>query len=534
MLVSVYGNGGGITRRFKVRFVPSGEQVVVNEGVLISDAAREAGVVIKLPCNGSGRCGRCYVNISKMDGSCYVKTLACQTPVEGDTDVRVSLDEGEVIACADHRRIKVDDLSPIVRSKTSSYGLAVDIGTTTVAVSVMDLNNGSEVYGAAGYNTQGMRGDDVLSRIEYAQDGGTEELRKLVIDTINDLIHTFGEDTKDIVAAYISGNTVMTHLFLGIDPSPIRRHPYEPVVREKEISGKESGLDIREDARVICMPSPAAYVGGDVTSDLINSGMDLSDELSLLIDVGTNGEVALGDKDVMMICSSSAGPAFEGGKMTSGMMARPGAIDSFRINDKGEFEYTVITGTEPKGICGSGLIDILAHLSLNGLIDKKGKFTDKAVTGTIDGNKVLTIAKGVHISEDDIRNAVMTKAAIYSAASSMVRGLGVSMDDIGRIYIAGGFGNFINAENAISIGLFPDIPRERFTYLGNASLAGAKQALLSASARSRISELFKRMTYVDLGSDPTFSDEYMSSLFIPHTDMSRFPTYAKRVRNGGL
>jgi uncharacterized 2Fe-2S/4Fe-4S cluster protein (DUF4445 family) len=275
------------------------------------------------------------------------------------------------------------------------------------------------------------------------------------------------------------------------------------------------------------MPSPAAYVGGDVISDIIDSGMDADDELALLIDVGTNGEAALGNKDVMLVCSSSAGPAFEGGKMTSGMMARPGAIDSFKIAADGRFGYTVIGGNAPKGICGSGLIDILAQLFLNGFIDKKGKFTDKAVVRDDGGRKLLTIANGVYISEDDIRNAVMTKAAIYSASSSLIKVLGVSMRDIGKIYIAGGFGNFIDLESAIAIGMLPDVPRDRFIYLGNASLAGAKHALLSSSVRRRISEVFKKATYVDLGSDPTFSDEYMSALFIPHTDSSQFPTYMK-------
>jgi uncharacterized 2Fe-2S/4Fe-4S cluster protein (DUF4445 family) len=274
------------------------------------------------------------------------------------------------------------------------------------------------------------------------------------------------------------------------------------------------------------MPSPAAYVGGDVTSDIINAGMDSNDELSLLIDVGTNGEVALGNKDMMLVCSSSAGPSFEGGKMTSGMMARPGAIDSFRIKDN-KFEFTVIAGSEPKGICGSGLIDILAQLFINGHIDKKGKFTAKARTKTVDGRELLTITDGVYISEDDIRNAVLTKAAIYSASAALIKGLGADINDIRNVYIAGGFGNFINTESAIAIGMLPDIPRERFVYLGNASLAGAKHALLSSSVRSRISKVFEKMTYVDLSSDPTFSDEYMSALFIPHTDASRFPSYTK-------
>ena len=501
-------------------------QAYADSGTLISDIARAADVMIRLPCSGNGRCGRCNVSVSKKDGTPQM-ALACQTRIDSDINVTIPPDGGDVIASNDHRKLRLDDVTPLVTSKAMDcYGLAVDIGTTTVAVSVMDMRGGTEIYKAAGYNTQGTRGDDILSRMEYAYEGGTEELRGLVVKAINDLIEPFEGDTDNILAAYISGNTVMMHLFLGTDPSPMRRPPYEPVVKEKEITGEESGLNINEDARVVCMPSPAAYVGGDVMSDVVNSDMDAVEEMSLLIDVGTNGEVALGNKDVMMVCSSSAGPAFEGGKMTSGMMAKPGAIDSFKIVN-GKFEFTVIGGRDPKGICGSGLIDLLAQLFLNGLIDKKGRFTDKASVTTVNGTRLLTITEGVFISEDDIRTAVMTKAAIYSAASSLVKGLGIGMSDVAKIYIAGGFGNFINTESAIAIGMLPDIPRKRFVYLGNASLAGAKQALLSSSARARLSAVFKRTTYVDLSSDPMFSDEYMSALFIPHTDAARFPSYLK-------
>jgi uncharacterized 2Fe-2S/4Fe-4S cluster protein (DUF4445 family) len=486
--------------------------------MLVSDAAKAAGVMMKLPCNSSGRCGRCGVMITAKNGK-HEQVLACQTPINSDMIVTVP-SVNEIIASDDHKEIRISDLDPIVSSDKNNYGLAVDIGTTTIALSLIDMCNGTEMYRVSGYNGQGIRGDDVLSRMEYSADGGTEELKGLVTDSVNILI---GKEFP-VNAVYISGNTVMTHLFLGIDPSPMRTPPYQPIVTEAEITGKESGLDVKEDARVLFMPSPVAYVGGDVVSGIVNSELDTGDELSLLIDIGTNGEVALGNRDIMLVCSSSAGPAFEGGT-GSGMIAGPGAIDSFKIDDNGEFVFTVISGSKPKGICGSGFIDILAQLFLNGHIDKKGRFTDKAETETADGKKILRIAGDVHITENDIHDALMTKAAIYSASETLIRGLGVIMDDIGKIYIAGGFGNFINLDNAITMGMFPDVPRERFICLGNASLAGAKQALLSSSVRSRISNVFGRITYIDLGSEPVFSDEYMSALFFPHTDISRFPSY---------
>lgn len=494
-----------------VRFLPDDKVAEVPEGTMISDAAVKAGVEIRLPCGGRGRCGRCIVLVDNE------RVLSCQTAVYDGMVVKVPRkDVGKVIAATD-RKSKVDELSPI----SDGYGLAVDIGTTTIAISVLDMSNGDEVYSASGANAQRSRGEDVLARIQYAEEGGTNELRLLVIDSINRLLSGFKDRTK-IKSAYIAGNTAMTHLFLGIDPSPIRLPPFEPVVKDAKITGKESMLDIDPSATVICMPSVSSYVGGDITSDIVDSGMDRIDGLSLLIDVGTNGEIALGNQDMLMCCSSSAGPAFEGSQMTSGMIACTGAVDSVRISD-GKVEYTVIGNAEPIGICGSGVIDLVAQLFLNGYVDKRGRFTE--ISGAKDG--VFTVVGDVVITESEIENVIMTKAAIYSATRSMVRNLGVEFNDLENIYIAGGFGNFINMDSAIAIGLFPDVDRDKYHYLGNSSLSGAKKALLSHTFRERIYEVFPKMTYVDLSSDPIFFDEYMSAQFLPHTDASLFPSVLK-------
>ena len=510
----------------RVSFFPEGGTVTVKDDTTVSDAAKEAGVRIGLPCGGKGRCGRCHVHVSESMGGTAERVLACTAVVDRDLFVTVPVAGGTVVASNDHRRLKVDGLFPLVKKDGPNYGVAVDIGTTTVAVAAVDMNNGLDLYSAAGENRQRLRGEDVLARIQYAEDGGTAELRELVLESVNDLLDVCLDrrcSPGDMNAVYISGNTTMTHLFLGIDPSPIRVEPYEPVVKEITITGKESGLHVNPGAKVVCMPSVSAYVGGDVTADIVASGMDRADGLSLLIDVGTNGEAALGDRDMMMVCSSSAGPAFEGGQTSSGMLARTGAIDSIRIVD-GRMEYTTIGSAEPKGICGSGLIDLLAELFRNGWVDKKGRFTDVAVTEEHDGSMCVTVAEGIRVSQNDIDTMILTKAAIYSAAESLVRNMGVSFNDLDRVYIAGGFGNFIDMESAITIGLFPDIPRDKYEYIGNASLAGAKHALLSASFRNRIAKVFGRMTYLDLGSNPTFFDEYSSAQFLPHTDTDRFPS----------
>jgi uncharacterized 2Fe-2S/4Fe-4S cluster protein (DUF4445 family) len=503
---------------FKVTFRPDGRTAEVIEGTTVADAARAAGVIIAMPCGGRGRCGRCIVTVG--DGiTCGEHVLACQTKVDRDMVVTVPFsDDDKVIGATDHRRIDVKDLSPMGKG----YGLAVDIGTTTVAVDLLFLDAGTDMYQAADMNRQRIRGEDVLTRMQYAADGGTAELQRLVRESINDLLDSF--ERKDfkpekIKSVYIAGNTVMTHLFMGVDPSPIRRPPYEPVFKRAETTGDLSGLHISPQAKVVCMPSIASYVGGDVTSDIVDSGMDQSDNLALLIDVGTNGEVALGDREMMMTCSSSAGPAFEGGGMSSGMLAKPGAIDSVKIHD-GKISFTVIGGGEPRGICGSGIIDLVAQLAKAGMLDRRGNFTE--ISGADDG--VLRITNGVSVTQDDIQNVIMTKAAIYSAASTMVRNLGVGFGDVSKVYIAGGFGNFINMESAIAIGLFPDVDRSKYVYLGNASLAGAKYALLSRGFRDRVDAVFSRMTYVDLSSDPAFYDEYMSAQFLPHTDRALFPS----------
>ena len=289
-----------------VTFQPEGISVDVPEGTRISDAGIKAGVRIKLPCAGNGRCGKCIVEVGNE------RVLACQTVVADGMVITVpDEDSGKVIAAIDHRAEDIGELSPL----SGGFGLAVDIGTTTVAAEIIDLSTGEVIYKAADTNGQRSRGEDVLARIEYAGEGGTAELCDLVIDTINGLIDGCdapGFSKDEIRSAYIAGNTAMSHLFLGIDPSPIRYPPFEPVVKDATITGRESRLHIDPEVKVVCMPSVSSYVGGDITSDIVDSGMDRYESLALLIDVGTNGEVAIGNADMLLCCSSSAGPAFEG------------------------------------------------------------------------------------------------------------------------------------------------------------------------------------------------------------------------------
>lgn len=517
----------------EVRFFPGGQSVRVEDGASIWEAAIRLGIRIDGPCGGQGRCGRCQVicpghegeegreSIDAADWEAGVR-LACQSLVHSDLEVLIpSPDAGDVQAISSHAELGAYDLDPL---GSGGLGLVADIGTTTVAVSILDLASGEELASASDYNRQIVLGEDVLSRMEYSEDSGPERLRELVLETINDLVDACDPGYgKQISAAVISANTVMAHLFLGVDPSPMRYESLTPLVRDAKISGAESGLNILPEAEVLVMPSVAAYVGGDVTSDIVHSGMDRAEGLSLLIDVGTNGEVVLGNSDFLISASSSAGPSFEGGDICCGMRACGGAVETVELKD-GKFSLGVIGGLEPRGICGSGLIDLLAALSREEWVDRRGRFTELADAEDYEDTRRLQITEGIFISEDDIQSLIRTKGAIYSACRSLLLNLGMDFGDLEKVYICGGFGKHLDLEASIRIGLLPDLPRDRFEYLGNSSLAGAKMTLLSGRIRERVEDLMAKLTYLDLSSDVRFFDEYSSALFLPHTDLSLFPS----------
>ncbi len=425
-------------------------------------------------------------------------------------------------------------------------GAALDIGTTTVVLSLFDLQSGKELATVSDYNLQIRAGDDVISRISYAEEGGLEELRGLVLKTIDSLI---GKACKasavrvapsEIDALCVAGNTTMIHLFLGIDPRHIRYEPYLPATNVPPLlSGTEVGLPINPHAPVSCLPGRAGFVGGDITADVIASGMRDRNELAMLIDVGTNGEVVLGDGDFLVACSTSAGPAFEGGEVACGMRAMTGAIESVSIGDDLTAEVTVIGDGKAAGVCGSGLIDLLAQMFARGIVDRKGHFNERE-SPTVRmrrGAREFVVSSGakagtksdIVIREDDIANLIRTKAALYAGGSVLLKTLERSVDQVKKVYVAGGFGNYIDVENAILIGLLPDLPRDRFVFIGNGALAGASLALLSSRKRSEAMRVYEEMTYIDLSGSQTFFDEFSSASFLPHTDLKLFPSVAERL-----
>jgi uncharacterized 2Fe-2S/4Fe-4S cluster protein (DUF4445 family) len=461
------------------------------------------------------------------------------------------------------------------------YGLAIDIGTTTVVVSLLDLSTGKIVSSKSNYNKQIVCGEDVLARINYAEeDEGLLILNRLIIETINYLIEELTLDKEvcrrdpaggvckeDITSIVCAGNTTMTHLFLSLDPKHIRFEPYIPTASLiPYLKARELNLEVNPDAIVYCMPCRSSYVGGDITADILSSGLAKKDELSLLIDVGTNGEAVIGNKEWLVSCSCSAGPAFEGGEVGHGMRASVGAIEKLALTVLPQKEgveikvfYKTIGDVKPKGICGSGLIDLLAELFINGIIDKGGNIKDIPSPRMRDGEegKEFVVAwssetslgrdqiahktddgkievkesegKDIVVTEADIKNIIRTKASVYASCSVLLKSMNYTFDDLDKIYIAGGFGNYIDLKKAILLGLFPDVPLEKFDFIGNGSLGGSRLALLSKDMREEAERIYKMMTYIELSVNNLFYNEFTSALFLPHTDLTLFPSVAETL-----
>ncbi|MDI6768851.1 MAG: ASKHA domain-containing protein [Anaerolineales bacterium] len=431
---------------------------------------------------------------------------------------------------------------------TPLWAAAIDIGTTTVTFWLVDLVTGQVKMQIAEYNSQIARGEDVVSRIVYAsKEGGGEEMQSRVVDTINSLAETACKRLKisapEVIKAALVGNSTMIHLLLGVPAASIRLSPFITAVNHPPlITAREIGLRINPEATVDCLPGVASYVGADITAGVLSSGVDLSDNITLFLDVGTNGEMVLGNRDWLVTCACSAGPAFEGAGVVDGMRAMEGAIEEVWINGETfEPSYRVIGGGKPRGICGSGLISLLAEAFLTGVLDKAGNVNTSLKTRRVRESEhggEYVVAWGAEtedgddivISRVDVDNLLRAKAAIYAGYTVLADQVGVSLADVHKMLIGGSFGKYINVEKAVQIGLLPDMPWERFEFLGNTAVRGAYYALLDWQARDRVAEIARRMTYIELSADNTFYDAFMSAMFLPHTDMSKFPTVEAALR----
>ena len=629
----------------------------MRHGALITDAARQAGIEINIPCGGQGRCGRCAVIVEggevrrrsslRLSATDLAEgyALACQTVIEGDAVILVPPQEKierRLVTDKTAARIAVpfayrpwwdqpiqkvfltieppsladntDDFARFQRALTrqhkypplppaggggrggvtaslpvlrklagilrqadwqvtavlemdtwlapdgpprlvdvvpgdqteTSWGVAVDIGTTSNVVYLVDLLSGEVADIAIDYNAQISRGEDIISRIIYAsQNGGLEELQSLVVGTINKLLLQVARrrkiETTEINKMVVAGNSTMIHLFLALPPESIRLEPYITTVNHlPPVTADHLGLEINPQATVDCLPCVASYVGADITAGVLSSDLYQTEKLSLFMDIGTNGEIVLGNADWLIACACSAGPAFEGAGVEHGMRATAGAIEEVWINGATyEPTYRTIGNRPPRGICGSGLISLLAEMFITGVIDRGGNPcldlpTPRVREGEHGPEYVVAWADETATGEDiaitgvDINNLLRAKAAVYAGVSVLARSVGVDLADVEQVLIGGAFGQYLNVENAIQIGLLPDMPWDLFKFLGNTSVQGAYMALLSREMRQRVIEIASKMTYLELSADNRFFDEWTSALFLPHTDMEQFPS-VKRV-----
>ncbi len=421
-----------------------------------------------------------------------------------------------------------------------NYGVAIDVGTTTVVAQLVDLHSG-KVLGVEGtHNQQAGFGEDVISRMIFAcGKGGLHPVQRAVIKNINDLIKKLVEKNgitrEDIYAITAAGNTTMAHFLLGLSPCSIRLDPYVPTADEfPQIRAEEIGIHINPRGILETLPCVASYVGGDIVAGVMACGMAETEEIKGLIDIGTNGEIAIGNKDWLVCCSASAGPAFEGGGTRCGMRAIKGAIEKITIVD-GDLHYETIGNAPPKGICGSGLIDCIYELVKNGIIGPDGKFhrSRQDPRLKIENNIPLYIiafadktesGTEVYIAEPDIDNLMKSKGAVFAAIKSLTDYIGLGLDTIDTFYVAGGFGSFLNIPKSIAIGLLPDIPQERIKFIGNSSLTGARMCLLSEKSWESCVNISRSMTNIELSIYQPFTNEYIAALFLPHTDRKLFPS----------
>jgi len=441
-----------------------------------------------------------------------------------------------------------------------NLGAAIDIGTTTVTVWLVDLTTGEVLAQTGDYNGQIARGEDVISRIIYASNprapGNLVEMQRLVVETINRLLaaacEKVGAATEEVFKLTIAGNTTMIHLLLAIPPEPIRLTPYVPVVNHVPIlSAGELGLAAHPRAVVDCLPGVASYVGSDITAGVLSTRMDETPDLTLFIDVGTNGEMVLGNADWLITCACSAGPAFEGAGVEHGMRATVGAIEEVWINSETyEPTYRVIGrgDTRPLGLCGSGLLSLLAEMFVAGVVDKRGSLNLDLLPGSDGRRRVREGAHGpeyvvaraeetahgrdIVLTKVDIDNLMRAKAAIYAGFTILAQSIGVELADVSRMLIGGSFGQYINVEKAVQIGLLPDLPAppasvspwDRFRFLGNTAIRGAYMTLLRRDVRAHLADIAGMMTYLELSADNSFYDAFTSALFLPHTDLVQFPS----------
>ena len=467
--------------QYTVTFQPDGVSVTVPGGSRILEAQIAAGLRPDAPCGGKGTCGKCSV---RLDGQ---KVLACQTLVDRDMEVYTEQVDGV--------KILTDGLHVSVRPDgTDDYVLAFDIGTTTVVAYLLDGHTGALLARESCMNPQSQFGADVISRIQQVMHEGGENMAACVRSAMEELAGRAtvkaGIGIEKITAAAIVGNTAMHHLLLNIDPKPLVTPPYMPNVSE--------AME-RNGARIL--PNIAGFVGGDTVGCMVSTRFDRQEELTLLIDIGTNGEMVLGNKDRRIACSTAAGPAFEGAKISCGMRGAEGAVDHVML-ENGQVRYHVLGEVEPRGLCGSGLLDLVAVLLELGLLDESGRLE----------NKAYRLCDQVVLTQKDIREVQLAKAAIRAGIELLTEKIGAAVSDIQKVYLAGAFGNYMDPASACRIGMIPPVLQDRIMPIGNAAGEGAKLCALSREEFFYSQRLARETEFLELASLPQFQDRYVDAL----------------------
>lgn len=492
----------------RVRVIQAGEarEFPAKNDETLLEVLRRGGIAVTAPCGGNGTCGKCRVKLQR--GGTEETVLACRTVVGEDCTVIAEEQTGGVI-CTEGVGAPLR-----VNGRRSGLGAAVDLGTTTVAVKLFDLADGRELGSASAWNAQAPYGADVITRCQFCmeRDNGLSVLsslaRRQISDIIENLCREAGRASREVTEVHLAGNTVMQHLLAGLSPAGIAAAPFRP----------ESLFDSGETTRLGSFalhyaPCVAGYVGGDITAGLLASRLGRKQGKSLFLDVGTNGEMALGGRDGFLCCAVASGPAFEGAGISCGMASTMGAVNHVRwANNIPELE--VIGGGAPKGLCGSGLLDLLAMLLELGIVDESGYLLppgeapegfDAWLHEDEDGNGCFWLAEDVYFTAADVRQLQLAKAAVAAGISVLMQEAKISFDDIDTLVLAGGFGSHMSAGSAVRIGMLPAALLERIVCVGNSSLSGASMVLLDEEKRAELREIQRTCRYLELSGNAAFN-----------------------------
>lgn len=537
-----------------IRYEDKKIQMKTEKGTNLLQLLYVNDIPIPSPCGGNGSCGKCRVKVNTGRGVISAADLnllteqevergyrlACRTVIEDDMEIEILKEEGlQILTDTMDRLIKFHPQKRPVRlysdkrrdAGKKAFGLAVDLGTTTVAVYLLDLLTGGVVAVDSFANPQRKYGADVLRRIDYARRGEKElkELQHILITELNrsieKLITKIDITTNDIYYLALAANTVMTHLFTGTDPSSLARPPFRPVFTDpRELSPVELNIKINPRGRIQIMPTVAAFIGSDIIAGLLVTDFN-REEWNLLIDLGTNGEIVLGNRHKLLACSTAAGPAFEGASITFGVAGVPGAISSFSIGRDGGINYKTINNQVPVGICGSGLIDIVAGLLEYGIVSRTGLLREDIgqdifkIRDYMDIRAVEIVAEDytaiegpILLTQKDIREVQLAKGAIAAGINILTKEAGISLADVANIYLAGGFGSYINPHNACKIDLLPRELEEKIRRAGNAAGLGAQSYLLDERKREEAGLLAKKVEYIELSLRKDFQSEFIQAM----------------------